>query len=884
MRTTPPKYALKFLRWFCREDFLDEVEGDLTELFEKQYQNSLFGARWRFMLSVVRYLRPEYMKIFHKTTQSQSLFNLLMIRNYFSLALRNLRRRAAFSFINIFGLAMGVCACLIILKYIDFEISYDKFNVNASSIYRINRTSVKNEERMPPVLWTTHGLGPALQTDIPEVRRYIRTHTEEAVVTYHPSGGEARGFHEHTMLAVDSTFFRAFTFNAIRGNLILSLDKPNSIVLTQTAAKKYFGSTDPIGETLTVSGGRMKGSYTVTAVMEDVPQNSHFVFDFLLPLHNMLMSNQYKNEDGWGSNNFITYVQLHNESKYESAELKLPELSKRRLDPKWKEHNIHMELHLQPLRNIHLTPGLRGDGETISHNTLYFFGVIAAFILCIAWINYINLSTARAMERAREVGVRKAIGAFRSELVTQFLLESVVINVIGIVLAVGLATAFLPVLERIIGKQLSFDFGDIRLWSTLGVLFIVGTLASGIYPAVVMSSFRATNGLKKGQGREGGSYVLRKALVVFQFAASLILIAGTFVVYRQINYMQAQDKGLTMDQMLVVNGPRTIPWDAAKQTLRIFKQEAEKIPGVKAITTSGAVPGGGHNWGADVRKSGVALSEIKLGSVVWIDPDFIPLYDISFLSGRNFNTNIRSDMESVIINEASLEAFGLGTASQALGEQLIFDKDTAHIIGVVKNYNWSSLKSEVKPFIFMADTIVPSKITFQLESKLIPPAIEAVGKLYKTLIPDEPYDYNFLDESFNTQYKSDQQFGNIFGVFAGLAVAISCLGLWGLASFTTSQRLKEIGVRKVLGATVGSIVYLLSAQFLKLVVLAALIALPMTWYGMSTWLNNFAFKISLQWDLFLIPVVLLTLTALLTVSLQVLKGATMNPAKILRSE
>lgn len=883
MKTSPPKYALKFLRWFCREDFLDEIEGDLTELFEKHYPHSFSGAQWKFMLSVTRYLRPEYMKIFHKTNSSQSLINLPMIRNYFSFAFRSLRKRAAFSFINIFGLAMGVCACLIILKYIDFETSYDKFNVNASSIYRLNRTSVKNGERMPPMLWTTHGLGPALQTDIPEVRRYIRTHAEEAVLTYHPAQGEAKGFHEHTMLAVDSTFFRAFTFKSVQGNLLESLDKPNSIVLTFSAAKKYFGGTDPIGETLTVSGGRLKGSYTVTAVMEDVPANSHFSFDFLLPLHNMLMSSQYKSDDGWGSNNFITYVQLHDESKYETAEQKLPALCEQRLDPKWKEHNIRMELHLQPLRSIHVTPGLRGDGETISYNTLYFFGVIAVFILCIAWINYINLSTARAMERAREVGVRKAIGAFRSELMTQFLLEAVVINVIGIVLAVGLAVAFLPMLERFIGKPLSFDFRDIRLWTTLAVLFVVGTLASGIYPAFVMSSFRVTRGLK-GQGREGGGYFLRKALVVFQFAASLILISGTFVVYRQIHYMQGQDKGLNMDQMLVVNGPRTIPWNAAKQTLRIFKEEAEKISGVKAVATSGAVPGGGHNWGADVRKSGVALSEIKLGSVVWIDPDFIPLYDISFLSGRNFNTNIRSDMESVIINEASLEAFGLGTAAQALEQELIFDQDTARIIGVVKNYNWSSLKSEVRPFIFMADTIVPSKITFQLEGKLIPPTVDAVGKLYKTLIPDEPYDYDFLDESFNTQYKSDVQFGNIFGMFASLAVAISCLGLWGLASFTTSQRLKEIGVRKVLGATVGSIVCLLSAQFLRLVLLAALIALPMIWYGMNTWLNGFAFKISLKWDLFIIPAILLALTALLTVSLQVLKGAMTNPAKVLRSE
>jgi putative ABC transport system permease protein len=397
-----------------------------------------------------------------------------------------------------------------------------------------------------------------------------------------------------------------------------------------------------------------------------------------------------------------------------------------------------------------------------------------------------------------------------------------------------------------------------------------------------MSSFRATRGLKSNAGN-GGQF-LRKSLVVFQFAASLILIAGTFAVYRQIGYMREQDKGMNMDQMLVVNGPGTINWKMAKQKLAILKEEASKIPGVKGVTTSGAVPGEEHNWGADVRKSGAMLDDFKSSSIVWIDPDFISVYDITFLTGRNFNPNIRSDMESVIINEAALEAFALGTAEQALQEQLILDNDTAQIIGVLKNYNWSSLKSEIRPFIFMADTIVPADITFQLEGKLITSTVEAISNLHKELIPGEPFEYKFLDESFNAQYKSDQQFGNIFSLFAGLAVAISCLGLWGLASFTTSQRLKEIGVRKVLGATVSNIFYLLSSQFLRLVLFAAVIALPLAWYGMNTWLDNFAFKIDLQWDLFVIPVVILVLIALFTVSLQVLKGATSNPADILRSE
>jgi putative ABC transport system permease protein len=339
-----------------------------------------------------------------------------------------------------------------------------------------------------------------------------------------------------------------------------------------------------------------------------------------------------------------------------------------------------------------------------------------------------------------------------------------------------------------------------------------------------------------------------------------------------------------MDQMLVVEGPGTIKWNEAKQKLAILKDEAKKIIGVKGVTTSGAVPGRGHNWGADVRKSGTPLSDIKPGSVVWVDPDFIPLYDITFLSGRNFNTDLRSDMEAVIINETSLRTFGLGSPEEALQQKLIMDHDTVEIIGVLKDYNWSSLKSEVTPVIFKTDTIVPAVITFHLESTSISTAIGAIESAYKDLIPGEPFNYNFLDDSFNTQYKSDRQFGNIFGLFAGLAVAISCLGLSGLASFATVQRLKEVGIRKVLGASISSIVYLLSGQFLKLVLVASLVSVPVAWYGMQLWLDSFAFKIGLQWDLFVIPVLILLLIALLTVSAQVIKGAVTNPAKILKSE
>jgi putative ABC transport system permease protein len=806
-----------------------------------------------------------------------------MLKNFFVLAIRNLLKRKLFSFINIFGLAMGICACLVILNYIEFETSYDDFNIHSASIYRLNRTSSQNGEKNSPIVVTTYGLGPALATDLPEVKRYIRTHGESAVVIHQPEAGEAKAFHEDKIQVVDSTFFHAFTFKAIAGNLKSALDDPNSIVLTASAAQKYFGDADPIGKTMTVSGGRMNGEYAVSAIMEDVPENSHFVFDMLLPMHNIFLSGQYRKDDGWGTNNFVTYVQLHDEANRETAEQKLPDFCERRLNPKWKHVNIRMELTLQPLRDIHLHPGLRVDVETVSRSTLYFFGVIGAFILFIAWVNYINLSTARAMERAREVGIKKTIGAIRSELIIQFLMESVLINFIAIVLAVGLAIALLPLLGGIIGKKLSFDFNDLRLWFILIILFFAGALASGIYPAFVLSSFRITRALK-GQGREDRGFSLRKALVVFQFAASLLLIAGTFVVYRQINFMQQQDKGLQMDQMLVVSGPGTLKWKEAQQRLAVFKEEARKIPGVEAVATSGAIPGGGHNWGSDVRRSGAAVTDFKLGRIVWIDPDFIPTYDIPLLAGRNFDPHIKSDMQSAIINEASLDAYGLGTPEQALNEQLILDGgDTVAIVGVLKNYNWSSLKSEHTPFLFLADAIVPGRVSIHL-SGAIHSSIEAIGKLYTEMIPGEPYEYYFLDDFFNAQYKSDQQFGKIFGLFAILAVVISCLGLWGLASFTTSQKLKEISVRKVLGATTGSIVYLLSRQFLMLVLIAGILAIPLAWYGINSWLHGFAFRIGIGWDLFVIPIVILAAIALLTVSFQVIKGAAVNPAKILRSE
>jgi putative ABC transport system permease protein len=811
-----------------------------------------------------------------------------MLRNHFTVAIRNLLKRKLYSFINIFGLAIGVAVCLVILKYVDFELSYDRFNKNADQIYRTTTTYYQNGDERGTGIISGYAQGPSLLADIPEVKAYVRTHPMYggAVVSYQRDTGDPSTFHEDNIQFTDSTFLDVFTYSSIEGNLSTALDRPNSVVITKKTAEKYFHKDeDPMGKILKVSGGWSDGDYEVTAVIENVPQNSHFTFDFLFPIHNLLRNDQYTHDDGWGWNNFVTYVQLHPHTTASTVEKKLPGFVEKYRGSDLAKSNSKIVLGLQPIRNIHLNPGLGYEtSATISTGTIYFFIIISIFILAIAWINYINLSTARAMERAREVGIKKAIGALKSQLIFQFIFESVVVNFFSVVLAALIAIGLLPVLEEIVNKQLVFDYGDPRFWLILAGLFVTGSIVSGAYPAFVLSSFNITAVLKGTLERASGGFSLRKALVVFQFASSLILIAGTFAVYRQIMYMRDQDKGLTMEQMLIVNGPKVVDGKTVKERLISLKNEIKRIPNITNVATSGAIPGGGHNWGTGMRKDGDQLADNKDGRIVWIDPDFISTYGITVLSGRAFNPEIVSDMRSVLVNEAALKSFGLGDAEHALQERMILGDDTVAILGVLKNYHWTSLKTEHTPWLFKADTISGRAFSIHLTGNDMTGTIKKVEQKYKEAFPGNPFDYYFLDDFFNSQYKDEQQFGKIFSLFAGLAIVIACLGLWGLAAFTTSQKLKEIGIRKVLGASVTSIMSLLSWQFFKLVLIASIIAVPLTWFGVDSWLSNFAFHIGLRWDLFVVPVIILAILALGTVSLQIFRGANVNPARILRTE
>lgn len=812
-----------------------------------------------------------------------------MLKNFLLIATRNLLKRKVYSFINIFGLALGMAVCLVILKYVDFELSYDSYHTNAASIYRVNSTWYQNGESRGTGIITGYALGPALQTEVPGIKTYVRTHPMYggAVLTYERENDPSI-FHEESIQFVDSTFFEVFSYKAIAGNLNTALQKPNSIVITEKIVSRYFkAGEDPLGKTFQISGGWSDGTYEITAVIKNTPENSHFPFEIVMPIHNLLQNGQYQNDDGWGWNNFVTYVESEEKADHKSIEEKLPALVEKYQGDDLAKSNSKRIYSLQPIREIHLTPGYRHESNaTISTNTIYFFLLISAFILAIAWVNYINLSTARAMERAREVGIKKSIGAFRSQLLMQFIFESILVNLLSVIIAVCIALGLLPLLGEIVGKTLVFDFTDYRFWLILTGLFVVGSFISGLYPAYMLSSFKITEVLKGKSGKTTGGFSLRKALVVFQFASSVMLIAGTFTIYRQMIFMRNQDKGLTMDQMLILNGPSVFDWKGGQGRERLIslKHELQQIPGVLSVTTSGAIPGGGHNWGTSMRKVGTQPEENKNGSVVWVDPDFVETYGMTLAAGRNFNIAIKSDMEAVLINEAALTAFNLGTAEEALEERIVLGSDSVAILGVLKNYHWASLKEEQGPWLLKADTISRRNYSLHLSSTDMPATIEKIEAKYKEIFPGNPFDYYFLDDFFNSQYKGEHQFGKIFSLFSMLAIVIACLGLWGLASFTTAQKLKEISIRKVLGSSVGGILGLLSWEFLKLVMIASVIAIPLTWYGIDQWLSGFAFRIGLQWDLFVVPVVILAVIALGTVSLQILRGANVNPAKVLRSE
>ena len=814
-----------------------------------------------------------------------------MFKNYLKIAFRNLWKNKGFSAINIVGLAIGLATCLLMLFYVTDELSYDKYNEKADRIYRVDG-DIKFGGNHFVLAVAPDPMGAALKKDFPQVEQYVRFRGYGGLLVKK----ENQNINESKVIYADSTLFDVFTLPMIYGDPKTALTEPNSVVITESTAKKYFpqgamhNSTNVVGKNLVINDTT---NLKITGVIKDIPSQSHFNFDFFVSLS----SNDESRQNNWVSNNFNTYIVLKKGADPKKLEAQFPSLVVKYVGPQVKQlMNINMDdfaksgnfdtYNLTPLTDIHLHSNKTAelDGNS-SIEFVYIFSFIAVLILLIACVNFMNLSTARSSNRAKEVGVRKVLGSLKKSLVTQFLTESILISFIALILAVCIAWLLLPYFNQLSGKQLGKDVftNPWLLPSLIALMLIVGVIA-GSYPAFFLSAFNPVEVLKGKMSKGFKSNWLRSSLVVFQFFISIALIVGTIIIYKQLKFIRSKDLGYNRSQVLIIKN--TYPLGNNAKT---FKDEVLQTAGVQNATMTGFLPT--SDWRSDSPLfPDATLDQKKAVSMqVWpIDENYIPTLDMKMAKGRNFSKDFKTDSTGIILNESAAKLFGF---TDPLNKTLYYmnnfnnknDITAYHIVGIVKDFNFSSLREEVTPLALMYHNQNGS-ISFRINSTNIPGLIANIENKWKAMASGQPFTYSFMDDDFNNTYKSEQRTGKIFISFAILAIFIACLGLFGLVTYAAEQRTREIGIRKVLGASVNSIVSMLSKDFLKLVIIAMLIAFPVAWWAMHNWLQHFAYRISITWWVFAIAGGMALLIALLTVCLQAIKAAFANPVNNLRTE
>lgn len=803
-----------------------------------------------------------------------------MLRYFFQIAWRNLKKRKLFGIINIAGLSIGMACCLLIALYIHNELSYDRYHPKADRIYRVTQTfrSVqKGENPGPPApqdfqVWGCAPVAPALQHDFPEIEKVCRFMSPMSILLQH---GDKR-IQQDNLLCMDSTAFDIFGWKMLYGDPHTALIAPGSIVLTKSVAEKFFGDTDPVGQ---VFHGNNQFDLNVTGVMEDVPANSQFTFNGLISMSTM---RKYRPEifSWWGYVDFYTYLLLKKNAGIASLQAKAADFVKRN-NPDDKGYAISFEKMTDAYLHSEAT---RQPGPTGSLTDVYLFSCIAIFIVLIACINFMNLSTARSLERAKEVGVRKVLGVTPSSLVRQFLAESVLLSIFAGIIALFLASAGVPLITSLSGK----DLGNVNLFRLPVLLAITGCsivvgLIAGIYPAWFLSGFKAITVLKGKFNPSGQGISLRKALVVFQFTVSIVLIAGTIIVYNQLAFVSHRDLGFRKDQMLIVDFEGD---NQVQQHIETIKSAISATPGVLSVAASRAVPGEFlPNAGTEIEMPDGRMGQ-QSPLIYEIDFDFIPTYHIPLVAGRNYSRALKTDSaESMIINEAAARLYGWRNPADAVGKRFDQWGRKGKIIGVLKDFNFRSLHKEVEPLTlrygYPGDL---NRISVGLKGDNIPATIAGINSTWNKLAPQRPFMYHFLDQSFNEQYQADRQFGNLFTLFSCLSIFIACMGLFGLSTFMAQQRIKEIGIRKVLGSSQTGIVMLLSKDFIKLIVIALLISVPLCWWVMHHWLQGFAYRIHIGPVVFLESGLIALAIALATMTWQSLRAAMANPVRSLRSE
>ncbi|MXV51455.1 FtsX-like permease family protein [Pedobacter sp. HMF7647] len=808
-----------------------------------------------------------------------------MIKNYILVALRNLWKNKGFSAINIVGLAVGLATCLIITLYVIDELSYDRYNEKTDSIYRIDADIRFGGNNMKLAV-SSDPMGSTLKRDFPQVEQFVR---------FRGYGGfqvkkANENLREDRVIYTDPTIFDVFTLPFIEGNPKTALVEPHTVVITEKTARKYFNSASGVvGKTLTVND---TSNYKVTGVIQNIPSRSHFNFDFFVSL----AESSEARANNWVSHNFNTYIVLKPGSDPKLLEAQFGKVIDKYIGPQVKDlMNINMDefkksgnyisYSLTPLSTIHLhsnkTAELDANGNI---QYVYIFSAIALFILLIACVNFMNLSTARSANRAREVGVRKVLGSLKSNLITQFLTESVLLSFFALVLALIIAWLFLPFFNQLAFKEISFNlFAQPWMLPLIMVIIVIIGLLAGSYPAFYLSAFNPIQVLK---GKLSGGFKkswLRSGLVVFQFAISIFLIVGTVVIYSQLSYMRNKDLGFNRKQILIIQNT-----DALGSAAGSFKNDLLKLAGVEHATMTGYLPTGG--WRSDNPLFPDASLDQKraVSTQTWrVDEDYIPTLGMKMVKGRNFSKKYLTDSSGIIINESAAKLLNfkdpinqtLYTLEDIKTKKLMQYK----IIGVVKDFNFNSLREQVTPLAFLLEE-QRNSVAIQIKTSNISGLIAQIERKFKEIAPSQSFTYSFMDDDFNNIYNNEQRIGKISVTFSVLAILIACLGLFGLASYAAEQRVKEIGIRKVLGATVVNITEMLSKDFLTLVIIAAVIAFPFAWLAMNSWLQDFQYRITISWWIFAAAGITALFIALFTVSFQAIKAAIANPIKSLRTE
>lgn len=785
-----------------------------------------------------------------------------MFKNYITIAYRNLIKQPGFSFINIIGLAIGMACSILILLHIEFELSYDSFHPNIDNLYKVVEEQVYSDHVFS-VMVTPGPLAPYLAENYPEVKHATRvTEAPRLLFKY-----KDKSFYESSAILADSSFLMMFSYELIMGDANTSLSDPNSIILSEELVTKYFGDGNPIGETITIENGM---DFTVTGVIKNPPKNTHLTFNAIIPFKFLEKIGRYS--DDWGNNSIYTYLETKPNTDLMNLRTKIKD--------EIKNHNEGSvtNLHLQRVADIHLYPLFEGDPNPGSIRYIYIFGAIALFILLIACINFINLTTAKASNRAKEVGLRKVIGAQRRDIVKQFFGESIILAFLSLFLAIILVYVIVPEYNTFIEKELSFNiFSDNQLFIGILIIALFTGIISGSYPALFLSSFQPIKVMRGTIMKGAKGTLFRKVLVVFQFSLSIILIISTLVITKQLDYIHNKNVGYQKDNIIYFR----LSQETTKN-YQTFKDRLANNTDIKGVTRSRFLPSSIGSSSSSVSWDGKNEEDIYLVSFTMVGYDFLNTTGIKLLEGRDYSEEFPTDTNGIIFNK---EMISIMNMDDPIGKTVTIWGEERHIVGVTDNFHFIPLQYGMKPLmIFPNKWLNDGYGIISIKGGAINNAIDNIEETWAEVYPDYPFEYHFFEKQFEQLYKSEEKMAGIFGAFSILGIIISALGLFGLASFMVTQQRKEIGIRKVLGASISNIVYKLSIEFIKWVIIANIIAWPVAYYVMDSWLNSFAFHTELPFMMFILSAVLAILIAFVTVSYQTFRAALENPVDTIKFE